>query len=193
MGEPIFFLGGGWAIFFHKAINDQSCKLKNSWWQNYLFHVCSIEKRVVLFPSNYLKMSVLFVIWKSVQYCSGVTQWKCHNMKSEKVFAIVGINRLKTWILSYFLVKWFFTVCFRFPCMYFLTIWMPLIKKNFIWIWFSWSFSMQLFPAWFQVEKSWQLSGWVPLVLLDWYHFKWKWNSSSTLSNIQIIEKVNVR
>ena len=30
----------GWAIFFHKAFNDQSCKLKNSWWQNYLLHVC---------------------------------------------------------------------------------------------------------------------------------------------------------
>ena len=35
--DLISFLGQ--AIFFHKAINDQSCKLKNSW-QNYLFHVC---------------------------------------------------------------------------------------------------------------------------------------------------------
>ena len=28
-----------WAIFFHKAINNQSCKLKNSSWKNYLLHV----------------------------------------------------------------------------------------------------------------------------------------------------------
>ena len=36
----ISFLGeGGHAIFFHKAINDQSCKLKNSWRQNYLLRV----------------------------------------------------------------------------------------------------------------------------------------------------------
>lgn len=27
-------------VFLHKAINDQSRKLKNSWLQNYLFHVC---------------------------------------------------------------------------------------------------------------------------------------------------------
>ena len=31
LGVPISFLGeGGQAIFFHKTINDQSCKLKNS-------------------------------------------------------------------------------------------------------------------------------------------------------------------
>ena len=27
---------------FGKAINDQSCKSKNSWWQNYLCHVCML-------------------------------------------------------------------------------------------------------------------------------------------------------
>ena len=35
--------GGGGGLGtknLHKAINVQSCKLKNSWWQNYLFHVC---------------------------------------------------------------------------------------------------------------------------------------------------------
>ena len=40
-GELLSFLGeGGYAIFFHEAINDQSSKLKNRWWQNYQFHVC---------------------------------------------------------------------------------------------------------------------------------------------------------
>ena len=37
-----FWKRPGWAIFFHKAINDQPCKLKNSWWQNYLFHLCML-------------------------------------------------------------------------------------------------------------------------------------------------------
>ena len=91
-------------------------------------------------------------------------------------------------------------------------------KNNFIKIWFSWSSSLQLFPAWIQVEKSFflkkervagreelqgrasrksgragQLNGWVPLVHLDCYHFKSRWNSSSTLSKRQIIEKFNVK
>ena len=30
------------SFFFHKTINDQSCKPKNSWRQNYLFHVCMV-------------------------------------------------------------------------------------------------------------------------------------------------------
>ena len=29
-GTNILFVRGGWAIFFHKAINDQLRKLKNS-------------------------------------------------------------------------------------------------------------------------------------------------------------------
>ena len=36
------FLGKGVRAFSFKAINDQSFKHKNSWWQNYLFHVCML-------------------------------------------------------------------------------------------------------------------------------------------------------
>ena len=52
------------------------------------------------------------------------------DMKSEKVFAVVGNNRLKVQMLFNFLAKWFLTVCSKFSCMYFLTISMPLIKKK---------------------------------------------------------------
>ena len=38
-----------------------------------LFDTGTLEKGVVLFASNSLKISVLLDIWKSVQYCLGVT------------------------------------------------------------------------------------------------------------------------
>ena len=45
----------------------------------------------------------------------------------------------------------------------------------------------------FRLKRAGQLNGWVPLVHLDWYHFKWKWNSSSTLRKWQIIENVKCK
>ena len=128
--------------------------------------VCSIAW------SNSMNVSVLF------------------HMKCEKVFAIVGSNCLKVWILFYF----FWPNVFLLYALGFhaYIVW-PLgwcwLKNNFVYIWFSWSFSL---PD-FRLKRAGQLNGWVPLVHLDWYHFKWKWNSSSTPSKRQIIEKVNVR
>ena len=117
-----------------------------------------------------------------------------------------------------FLAKCFITVCFRFLCMYFLTIRMALIKKQF----HKNLIFLKLFPATLPcLNSGWkklfflkervagreelqgrasrksgragQLNGWVPLVHLDCYHFKSRWNSSSTLSKRQIIEKFNVK
>ena len=65
------------------------------------------------------------------------------------------------------------------------------LKSNLVYIWFFWSFSLQLFTIWFRLKRAGQLNGWVSLVHLEWYR-KWKWNSSTTLSKIQIIDKVNV-
>ena len=116
------------------------------------------------------------------------------DMKSETCLLLLVVIVWKCEYFFIFLAKCFFiTVWFRFSCMYFLTIRMALIKNNFVCIWFSWNFSLQLFPAWFQVEKAGQLNSWVPLFHLDWYHFKWKWNSSSTLRKRQIIEKVKCK
>ena len=85
-GDLISFLEEeGQVIFFHKAINDQSFKLKNIWWQNYLLHVCMLtfhffnlkfslwefffcssvhwnsqKKYSLLLGNNYVRMSILF-------------------------------------------------------------------------------------------------------------------------------------
>ena len=74
-----FFERQGWAISFHKAINDQSCKLQNSVRQNYLFRVCILtfltsnleffvcssvpwnsKKCLLLFGNNSVKVRILF-------------------------------------------------------------------------------------------------------------------------------------
>ena len=66
-GYLISFLGKGfYTIFFHKAINDQSCKLKNSWWQNYLLHVCMLTFRTFTWEFSLKEFSVcLSVYWNS--------------------------------------------------------------------------------------------------------------------------------
>ena len=86
LGEPNFLFGrGGSAIFFHKAINDQSCKLKNSWWQNYLFHVC-----ILTFPPFTWEFSV----WE-FSVCS-----KCPlKLKKKKCLLLFSNNSVKVWIL----------------------------------------------------------------------------------------------
>ena len=58
LGGPNFLFGRGLsqAIFSHKAIHCQSCKLKNSWWQNYLFHVCMLT--ILIFTCEF------FVLFK---------------------------------------------------------------------------------------------------------------------------------
>ena len=63
---------------------------------------------------------------------------------------------------------------------------------------------IQLFPTSFQTEqnsslpdfrlkKAGELNSCVPLLNLDWYHFTWKWNSSSTLNKRKIVEKVKFK
>ena len=92
---------------------------------------------IVQFGRNSLKMSVLF------------------HMKSETRFLLLAVIVWKCEYFFNFLAKCFIIVCFRFSCMYFFWPlgWLWLIKK-FVYIWFSWTFSLQLFPALFQVEKS---------------------------------------
>ena len=79
-----------WAIFFHKAINNQSCKLKNSWWQKYFscvyanfshfylgifclfqFSLKLSKKCVLLFGNNSESVNtVWYELWKSIWFCS---------------------------------------------------------------------------------------------------------------------------
>ena len=105
------------------------------------------------------------------------------NLKNCSLLLVVIV--LKWEYFLNFLAKCFFTVCFRFSCM---LGWLWL-KNNFVYIWFFGSFSLQLFSARFRLKRVGQLNGWFFLVHLDWYKFKWKWNSSSTLSKWQISEK----
>ena len=67
----------------HNAINDQSCKLKNSWWQNYLFHVCMLTFLTLSWEFSVSE----FFVWSSVLskfqegiYCYlAIILWKCKN------------------------------------------------------------------------------------------------------------------
>ena len=72
---------GGYAIFFHKVTNDQSCKLKNSWWLNCLLHVCMLTFRTFTLEFCLSEFSVCSSVhWNSqkrVYYCKVLTQWKC--------------------------------------------------------------------------------------------------------------------
>ena len=72
---------GCWTIFFHKAINDQSCKLKNSWWENYLLHLCMLTFHTFTWEFSLKEFSVCSSVhWnsqKGVYYCLVIILWKC--------------------------------------------------------------------------------------------------------------------
>ena len=81
----ISFLGeGGYAIFFHKAINDQSCKLKNSWRQNYLLRVSRL---------TFLTFTWEFFLWE-FSVCSSV-HWN-----SKKCLPLFVNNSVKVFDMS---------------------------------------------------------------------------------------------
>ena len=116
LGELISFLGKwGEAIFFHKGINEQSCKLNNSWWQNYLLHAnfsqfylgifflrifclfkCPLKlsrKCLLLFGNDPVKVWIYCLIWalkKSILFGSNSLKLSvlC-DMNSEKLFTLV--------------------------------------------------------------------------------------------------------
>ena len=75
---------------FHKAINGQSCKPKNSWRQNYLFHVC------MLF---FLTFSWGFSAWEFFVYSS------VHSKVQENVYYYLEITLFRCkysliWVLN---------------------------------------------------------------------------------------------
>ena len=106
LGGPNFLFGRGGAgpFFFHKSINDQSCKLTNSWWQNDLLHVCMLtftftsvqvsiqisKKCLLLFGNNSVKVRILFDM-SSCQYFQNVIIVWC----LEKCVILFGKNSLK--------------------------------------------------------------------------------------------------
>ena len=112
-----------------------SCSVSNVWYELWkrlysclivTFSMCeycfiwTLRKWAVSFGSNSRKLSKWF------------------DKKSEKLFAIIGSNCLKRWILFYFfLVKCFITVCFRFSCMYFWPLGWLWLKNSFVYIWIS--------------------------------------------------------
>ena len=117
---------------------------------------------VVLFTSNSLKMSALFDVWKSVWYWLGVAMF---DMKSETCFLLLVVI---VWKCEYFFfAKCFVTICFRFSCMYFLTIRMALIKRQSdLYLIF-----LKLFSATdLRLKRAGQINGLVALVHSDWYH-----------------------
>ena len=67
----------------HNAINDQSCKLKNSWWKNYLFHVCMLTFLTLSWEFSVSE----FFVWSSVHskfqegiyYYLVIILWKSEN------------------------------------------------------------------------------------------------------------------
>ena len=84
LGVLISFYGeGGYAIFFHKAINDQSCKLKNSWWQDYLLHLCMLTSHTFTLEFS---LGEFFL-------------FKCPLKFPKKCLLLLGINSVKVWIL----------------------------------------------------------------------------------------------
>ena len=111
----ISFLGSVEGSFFHKAINDQSCKLKKSWWQSYLFHVCML---------TFLTFGREFSVWelfvcssasnssKSFYFCLVVTPWKyeyCLIWVLNKSI-LFGRNSLKVSLLCDMYSENFFTI-----------------------------------------------------------------------------------
>ena len=108
----ISFLGeGGYAIFFHKAINDQSCKLKNSWRQNYLLRVSRLTFLTFTWEFFLREFSVCSSVhWnsKNVYHCLLITLSKCliwalnksvlFGSNSLKVSVLCGMNFEKTLI-----------------------------------------------------------------------------------------------
>ena len=71
------------------------------------------------------------------------------------LYAFVGSNYMKVWNLFYFVAQIFcYYMLIRFSARIFWPLGWFWLKDNLVYIWFSWSFSLQLFPARFQVEKS---------------------------------------
>ena len=134
------------------------------------------KKSVVLFGSNFMRVSVLL------------------DMKSETYLLSLVVIAWKGEYFFIFLAKCFNTVCFRFSCMYFLTIRIALIKEQYC----LYLTLFEVFPCYSflpdcMLKRAGQLNGWVPMFHLECYQSKWKWNSSRTLSKRQIIEKVKAR
>ena len=64
LGGPYFLLGreGGGCIFSHKAINNQSWKIKNSWWQINLFHIGMTVEELMLILIIFIYNIVFHII-----------------------------------------------------------------------------------------------------------------------------------
>ena len=148
-----------------------------------------VLNKSILLGSNSLKVSLCDIVYFAIlsvilPVILFVILLVLFDMQSEKAFYIVGSNCLNVRILFNFLTKCFFTVYFKFSCFFFWPLRWLWLENNFVYICLSWSFSLQLFSA-----SVGHLNNWVSLVYLDWYHFRWKWNSSNTQSKRQIIEK----
>ena len=104
---------GCYTLFCHKIINDQSCKLRNSCWQDYLHHVCMLTFYTFTWAFSLREFSVCSIFhWNSQKmvYCYLVlTLWKCEycliwalsksilfGSNSLKVSVLCDINSKKT-------------------------------------------------------------------------------------------------
>ena len=101
LGGPNFLFGREGARPF-PSINNESCKLKNRWWQNYLFYVCMLTVLTFLGKVSVSKFS------------------KCPFKLSETRLLMFGNNSMKVWIpfdelwiCQYYLVVtlWIYQYC----------------------------------------------------------------------------------
>ena len=80
-GPNFLFEIGGRAIFFHKAIIDQSWKLKKNWWQNYLLHMCMLIFHIFNWEFSLWEFSFCssahWNFQKSVYCCLVIALWNC--------------------------------------------------------------------------------------------------------------------
>ena len=75
---------GGYTTFFHKAINGQSCKLKNSWSDGKIKTASCVHANFSHFYLGILSLRIFCLFGcpsietqKSVYYCLVIPLWKC--------------------------------------------------------------------------------------------------------------------
>ena len=111
--------GGGLDLFFHKNINDQSCNLKNSWWQNYVSCVYANFSHFYL-GMFCLRIFCLFKVsiqtLKSVHFCLAINLWKCECclIWAQNKSILLGSNSLVLSVSIMWYILWKKVLVFRF-------------------------------------------------------------------------------
>ena len=116
--------------------------------------IMKIEQKKIFRGPSKISKNVSWSINICLKYfmASTKTLWApsyIHNVRS------LGSNCLKVTLLFYFFSHIFLLYTFGFHICIFRPLGWLWLKNNFVYIWFSWNFSLQHFPARIQVEKTW--------------------------------------